>query len=331
MAIDLELRRTGIGASEIAAVLDLSPYADPFSVYISKVDPLPQNPNAVQRRGKYFERGVVDWYSDLTGRKTEWFDRTIVSPVNPWMLASPDAWIIEAEKRVAECQAKTVNWRNIDEYGEQGGDDVPTHVGIQCQWTMSVADTPYAAVAALCGMDDLRIYQIWRDQEIEAVLLEEGDKFWRHHVLARNPPRIGYSATATEWLKRRFPRNVEPLRCATNEEHAVLELMRDVDLRHKKLTDHQTSLENEIKLFIGAGEGVLDGPAKVTYRMCKDTLGTDWEAVARETIELLAATRVQDLARVPEMIAEIKREMVGKHCVTLKEGSRRLVKIWRKK
>lgn len=330
MAIDLELRKTGIGASEVAAVLGLNPWQTPFDVYARKLDLIEQPKSTVaQRRGKYFERGVVDWYSDLTGITTEWFDKTIVHPSRRFQLASPDAWIIENGLRVAEVQAKTVNWRSVDEYGASGTDDLPVYVTLQCQWTMSAASTGYGDVAALCGMDELRTYRVHRDPEIECVLLEEVERFWKDHVLARVPPAIGASALATEYLKQKFPRNIEPLRVTTDAEHLLIQQLKTADEEWDVVNKNCIALENAIKLAIGNAEGLLDGKNKVTYRRSKDQLGTDWEAIAIDMMREVAERSVP-ADRVPEVFASIKREQIGKHGITLKEGSRRLLKTWGK-
>ena len=293
--IDHELRRTGIGASEVAAVIGMSPYQTPFDLYVRKLGLVDeQRATAVQRRGKYFERGVIDWYADLTGRQTEWFDKTIVHPTRRWQMASPDAWLIEDGRRVAEVQAKTVNWRNVEEYGESGTDDVPPHCLIQSIWTMSTADTRYGELAALCGMDELRTYRIHRDADIEAVLLEEVERFWKDHIIARVPPDIGHASLANAYLKKKFPAATQDLRVANAEQSALLADLKRLDEEWDRVNNLAIAAENRIKLSIGNGEGLLDGPAKITWRKNKDTIHPNWEQIARQ----LAVQHSENLAQL---------------------------------
>jgi predicted phage-related endonuclease len=328
--IDIERRRLGLGASEIASVLNLNPYSDPFAVYISKVDPIIQKPTVAQRRGHFLERGVAQWFAEDTGKEVEWFDQMEFHQQYPWMFASPDAWIIEAGVRVAELQIKTVGFRNVDDYGD-GPDEVPIYTAVQCHWTMAVTDKPYCIVAALVGLDDLRTYQIWRDKEIERVLIEEGDRFWHQVVLARKPPPIGCSPSAAAYLKQKYPRNITPLRVATPEESILLRELKMAKEIEAKAIINCTAAENRVKLAIQDGEGLLDGKTKVTLRKSKDTTGVDWERATQSVMEDIAKALALPLDQRPEFYAKMKRQLISQHCVTVKEGGRVLKCTWGKK
>lgn len=327
MSIDHAFRKTGVGASECAALFDLHPYQTAFDVWVKKVYDLEEPPaTAIQMRGRRYEPIILQWYREVSGRTVEWFDTGIRSPKYSWMIATPDAWIMENGIREAEMQAKSVNYRSLDGYGDPGTDAIPTHVAIQCAHTMAVADTDYTVVAALCGLDDFRLYTVRRDAEIEAAIVEECDKFWNNFVLSRVAPPIGASDATTNFLKQRFPLNLEQLRVATPEECAV---MNEVFATHDEFDDVKTRKEiadNRVKMCIANADGLLNGARKITWRKSKDSLDTDWQAAARELIERLAAEKCQEEnpAMIPYMIADLKREMVGKHCVVSQPGTRRL-------
>jgi putative phage-type endonuclease len=326
MSIDTEMRKTGIGASEIAAVLGLSPYQTAFDTWVRKSQRLKETPpTAIQRRGHYLERGIVEWAGDMLQRQVEWFDITIRHPEKSWMLATPDAWILENGLREAELQAKSVNWKNANEYGESGGDEVPVHVALQSAWTMAVADTQYTIVAALLGLDDLRIYTIRRDAEIEAAIIEAGQRFWEQHVVTGIAPEIGASQATTEYLRQKFPKQIMDIRTASDTERCVMD---NVFAAHEEFDTVKTRKEvadNQVKMAIGPADGLLDGARKITWRLCRDTLDTDWSAAARELIERIAVKECgEDSPNLPSMIADLKREMTGKHCIVTKPGTRRL-------
>ena len=328
-----EIRATGIGGSEVAAICGLDPNRDQFSVYAEKLGLVKrQKPNGRMRWGRLLEQAIVNGYTEETGWATEWCDITHRNRDRPWQLCTPDAYVWTRDKVSGEPEggvdAKNVDFGRVHLWGERGTDDVPITIGLQLQWYCSGENLPWWDASALFGGNDLRIYRVHRDREIEAVILEETEKFWRHHVVARVAPPIGFTQTASEYLKQRFPKNTEPLRVATEAEHALLRQLKQIDEEVKEKTRDQTAIENAVKLAIGNSEGVLDGLSKVTYRKCKDTLVTDWEAAARDLIREVAERSVP-ADRVPDMIAQIRREQIGKHCVVAKEGSRRLVKVWK--
>lgn len=314
MAINQELRSLGVGGSEVAAVLGLDPRRDAFAVYAAKVGLLkPTAPNPRMRRGKYFERGVIDWYSDITGQPTHWFDQTVQNPQRSWQVVSPDAWVLgispDAPPRIGGCDAKTVAFDQRESWGETGTDIVPVPVNLQCQWTLSTVDLPWWDVAALVGLDELRIYRIHRSPEVEAILLDEVETFWTKHVLARVPPPPGPSPATTEALKQMFPKHVENIRCASAEEMPLVEALRTAKCAAKVAEKALAQAENQIKLAIGDAEGLLAGAEKITWKKDADSVGPDWKAVA--------AALCENEARLAELAAA--------HQIVTRQGARKLL------
>lgn len=332
MALDLQLRSNGIGGSEIAAILGMDANRDPFSVYCDKLGLLEKSqPNTRMRWGKLLERAIVQGYSEQSGIATEWCDATIQRPDRHWHLYTPDAFAVGVDgdltRRIGGVDAKNVSFDRVDLWGDPGSDDVPANILLQLQWYCSGADLPWWDAAALFGGNDLRIYRVHRDAEIESAILESAEQFWKMHVLARIPPDIGRTQAASEYLKKRFPKNVEPLRTATDEERELLAAVKSADERWTEINALCETLDNRLKLSIGAGEGLLDGPARVTYRLSADSRGVDWESAAREAIDLLARLTYQggDIER--EHQATLRR-FISDHTKVLAAGSRRLNKNW---
>ena len=192
--INVELRAQGIGGSDVAAIVGLDPRRDAFAVYADKLGLVERSePNARMKWGKRLERVIVDAYSEETGRSTIWIDETRRNPAREWQVYTPDAMCTAMLRGI---DAKNVSFDQAAKWGEIGSDLVPDSIALQCQWYCSSADIPVWDVAALFGGNDLRIYTVNRDPEIEAALLEEAENFWKNHGLARVPPPIGSSATA---------------------------------------------------------------------------------------------------------------------------------------
>ncbi len=311
MAIDHELRGTLIGASEVSQILGLSPWGDAFDVYIRKIDPQPESkPKPWLKRGRYFERGIVEWYGDETGVRTEWSDTTIRHASRDFQGCTPDAFVLdEVGLHVGGCDAKSVNWTHRDEFGESGTDLVPVYYAVQNHWTMSTIDKPWWDIAAAMSLDELRIYRIHRDADIESVLLEEVEHFWKRNILERIPPPIGATQSATDYLKRRFPRNVEVLRTATADEHELLVKLKNVGERWDAVNKECTAVENAVKLAIADSEGLIDGEAKVTWKKDRDSTGTDYEAVAKslhtEAIRLGSQIELSDLMKDHQIVTRV--------------------------
>ena len=322
------IRKTGIGGSEVAAIVGLDPNRDKFSVYAEKLGLIDRmKPTGRMRWGKLLERAIVSGYSEDTGLATEWCDETHRNAARPWQLSTPDAYVFVDRDTRCGVDAKNISHDQAWRWGDPGTDDVPTTIALQLQWYCSAEETPWWDAAALFGGHDLRIYRIWRDADIESVILEEVESFWRNHVEARVQPALGFSQAAADYLKQRFPKSITPLRVATVDERELISQVKAADRELAEIEKDHTALENALKLAIGDAEGIIDGKDKITYRRCRDTLGTDWAAVAEDLIREVAE-RTVEAARVPELMARIRREQIGKHGITLKEGSRRLNKSW---
>lgn len=90
----LAWRRGGIGATDIAAILGVSTWASPWSVWAEKVglirttdDNDDDDPREFGRRA---ETMLAPWYEDYTGRKVIATQLAVTHPTKPWAKATPD-------------------------------------------------------------------------------------------------------------------------------------------------------------------------------------------------------------------------------------------------
>jgi predicted phage-related endonuclease len=267
--IDHALRLTGVGASEVGAICGIDPRRSAFDVYASKVGLLKRgDPTGRMKMGKRLERVIAEMYGEDTGRPVQWFDETMVNRSRPWQLCSPDAFIVkpggvvtkneEWPKDQAEfgLDCKNSAADQWDHWGESGTDLVPDTIAVQCQWSCSVTDLPEWHVAALIGGFDLRVYRIVRDPAIEEMLIEQVDLFWRNSVLARVPPPIESTDAAREYLRQRYPRNVEVMRPADETEHALITEWRQVKEEFDRAEKRKEQLQLQICDRIGSSDGL---------------------------------------------------------------------------
>lgn len=288
--IDQEIRSKGVGGSEVAAICGMDERRDAFAVYADKLG-LVERPEPTKRMrwGKLLERAIIDGYGEETGLTTCWADKTMANSERHWQVYTPDAFVwnendtsFSEASRIGGVDAKNVSFDQMSKWGERGTDIVPDSIALQCQWYCSAADLPFWDVAALFGGNDLRIYRIYRDPEVEAIILDAAESFWTNHVIARVPPIIGCSQTAKDYLKQRFPTSTQDMRHA---DFAELELLARLKQAKEDFDDAETvkeTLENEVKLRIGETDGLLlPGKGKVTWLKNKDTMGTDWETLGK--------------------------------------------------
>lgn len=113
-------RKKGIGGSDCAAILGISPWRTALDVYNDKISPdVSDEPNEDMKRGIRAERYVLEEYVERTGEVVETNIPTIINQRYPFMRANIDGRI-RGENVIIEAKstkAPMSSWENgIPEY-----------------------------------------------------------------------------------------------------------------------------------------------------------------------------------------------------------------------
>jgi putative phage-type endonuclease len=179
-------RRLTLGASEIPAVLGLSPYATPLDVYRAKfgadraIDP------ELAFIGHAEEVVIGKWlrafHPELGVIRRGFMAR---STTHPFLHASFDRFVVRA-RRWRPVQMKTAH-----QYASDAWDDeqVPLAVQAQIQAELLVHGTARGYAVAFIGGRRFQLVPVDRDEEfLRDVLIPQAERFWTEHVLAEVPP-----------------------------------------------------------------------------------------------------------------------------------------------
>jgi putative phage-type endonuclease len=211
-------RRQGIGASEVAAVMGISPWESPFSLYWRKVNGWEYEPSAEMEWGNRLEDAIAAKFQDGHPDEILTPGQLVVGP-EPWILATPDrvvsglvpeelrCWRVPDEAPPATydhavLELKTAH--SADGWGEPFSDDVPVHYRAQVQWQMLCVDVVYATIAVLIGGSDYREYTVLRDDRDLRVMVEHGRRFMAR-IANGDPPPIDDHAATLATVKRLHP------------------------------------------------------------------------------------------------------------------------------
>lgn len=261
------IRSQGVGASEVAAICGLSPWAGPLDIFLRKTGQSTETPDTEdQAFGRAAEAMARDLYVHQTGR-TVTIPGTIVHPTLPLVRATPD-WIADG---VTTCQAKAP--RHWAGWGESGTHDFPELHWIQVTWEMWAAGADNAdLVAYLGGERSVRIYpNIPFDLSFAESLYEKVAKFWRDHVMTGIPPKVDGSRAAGEYIRERFPREKHGTYIVDDSPEMVQLVMAYDAVREsaKQETARQAELRNQICARIGDASGVEGKWGKVSFKSSK--------------------------------------------------------------
>lgn len=198
-------RKSGIGGSDIAALLGLSPYRTQLQLWLDKTGRAEEAHDAetIERMywGTVLEDAVARRYSEETETRVQRINGLLRHPDVPCAVASIDRAVISGNSRarfedgrvkgaikVLECKTAHALARNGANWGAPGTDEVPESYWLQCQWYLGITALPVADLAVLFGGQKFATYTISADADLFAGLLDEAGAWWQRHVVADIPP-----------------------------------------------------------------------------------------------------------------------------------------------
>jgi putative phage-type endonuclease len=315
-------RLTGIGGSDLAAILGLSKWRSPYQVWLEKTGRSQPNESSLPMRwGTYAEEFVAREYADRTGRGVQRYNAMLRHPEAP-LIGHIDRLVIpEGAKTAAhkgqirtsiglECKTVSAFAAGRDsEWGPEGTDQTPGQYLVQCAAYLALTGCQHWDLAALIGNHDFRIYHFHRDHDLEGYLLEESSRWWRDHVIADVPPDPVSEAEARE----RWPRHADG-----KVIHATLDLrqrLRQLAVIRRSmriLEADEKAVKDEIYPALADAELVIDNGEEVaTYRANKDSQKIDYQAL---TVDLLTG---MDPAEQARLMAEHTRIIPGARVLRL--------------
>ncbi len=257
----LRARRTGIGGSDVAAICGLSRWRQPLDVWLQKLDLLPPTEESeAMRWGHALEEPI----RKEVARRLDLMvvpDHALYRATAPtWALASPDAIVGDY---VGVGEWKLVGARQVGTW-EEGP---PLEAELQARWYMLVLGYGVAWIAGLLGGTELAIHQVERDAEVEGLLLERAEAFWRL-VVDRTPPVVVGTQEERDALREAFPALEGEAPVPLDEEAQRWLLRRAMAiLDRREAEQRQLQAENEIRLALqGARAGSIDGRVVIELR-----------------------------------------------------------------
>ncbi len=326
----IALRRTGITATDAAAILGVHPHRRPIDVWLDKRGESACEESPRMRWGTLLEPVVLQ---DWCHRHEAWavpgssLGTWVGDGDQAWMVATPDAVVVvdrspgavrAGPARLLEIKTHSAYARAGADYGTEDG-DLPAYVEAQVRWQMAaavVAPSPLPAasltgdlsldVAHVCALiDGLPVdVTIERDAAIEDEMRRRCKEWYeRHHPLAGGEaPDPDGSEAYDGWLRGR-PATQPPRPATAGERELVTEI--------RRLSAAATSLEQRIALArqrlalsIGEAHGIQIGvrangkPEIVHYGPRKGSPA--WKAIAEQLAEVVWATPADHLPAVIE-------------------------------
>jgi len=262
------IRRSGLGATDAAVVMGLSPYKTRYELWLEKTGRKEEeailNDSRLRLRHAH-EETIAREYAEQKNVKLKRVNQTIYHEELPFMLCHLDRVVI-GQKKIIECKSSSGFLRPV--WGESGSDNAPIHYILQVQHQLACSGYDDADIAALIDIDDYRIYPMPRNAKIIAKIESECERFWHQHVLADVPPEPTNRAD----LKLMYPINNGKFIEAGAKELRHIEHIKSLKEEIKTLETDKEETEKFLIEFIADNDGLIDidGKTIVTFQANKN-------------------------------------------------------------
>lgn len=295
----LELRTQAgrIGGSDVGAVCGVSPWQSPYGLWVERTEGLRDDAmSEAAAWGVRLEDTVAQAFAEETGVHVHRWPYLVVSREHPFMAANLDrvASVDDVLDEVALTNAaggvevKTVGRNALARWtDDEGNDTVPEEYQLQVQHYVAVTGLERFWLPALIAGQELRVFELPRDDAVIDMLVEiEGD-FHERLVTGTPPPIDAHRATAQALAKRFAKAEVE--RVEVPEEVASWWAERQrLKAQVKELEAELALVENALKAAVGDAElAVVNGAPLYAWRRF-ERRGIDLDRLRSEHPELAA-------------------------------------------
>lgn len=269
----LEKRAMGIGGSDAASVVGVSPWRSNVQLYLEKRGMAkPVDESEPMYWGTAIEPAIRQRYCDTTRREVTTPAGILVHPVHQWMLATIDG--ITDSGRLLEIKTA----RTADNWGPDGSSEIPVYYLTQIQHYFAVTGLEVCDVAVLIGGQDYRQYEITRDDEIVSQLVEAESEFWQN-VINGIEPEIKTIEDAKAMYRKALPKVVQ---CG-REIGATVSYLSQLNEQIKSLEKERDNITATIMAFMGEADTLSEGSKVLaTWKQAKGRTTLDGERLKTE-------------------------------------------------
>lgn len=276
----LAIRHGYIGGSDAGAIIGMNPYNSAFAVWAEKTGKTePFGGNIATRTGTMLEDLVAKLFMEETGKTVRRLNYTLVNEAYPFACANLDREII-GEDAFLECKT-TNNFVNIRQFRTG---EFPDIYYSQVVHYMAVTGAKKAYLAVLSECRDFRIFELERDEDEIAALMNAERDFWNNYVLTgKTPPTDGHSATSGT-IREMFPADDGDTADLTDLAEA-LEQRKTINEQIKSLKSQVDAIDNSIKAAMGEASKGACGRFSVSWKL-QNTSALDREKIKADFPEI---------------------------------------------
>lgn len=252
----LAARMTGIGASDMPAILGKNRYLSELELFLTKTGQIAADDEDSEAAewGRELEGKILDGFGRRTGRTVTRAGALLRSTAHPWALATLDAW----QAVPGRARAVPVECKLTGSFARDWETGVPEYFMPQVQQQMLVTGADMASFAVLCNGTRLVYADVERNENMIAEIVEAGERFWAAVQGAADAPLPDGSKSAG-WALKQLYKSTDPDDIALLDWDTVQlsERYDELVLRSKELEAEQDRIEQAIQQRMGGCEVAL--------------------------------------------------------------------------
>ncbi|WP_291163394.1 YqaJ viral recombinase family protein [Gemmatimonas sp. UBA7669] len=312
-AAQLAERRTGLGASEVAAVLGLDRYKSPLDVWAEKtgrVVPESSGDSGPALMGQLLEPIVAtlaqrEYQKQDVGlevltvkeavKRLPWLAVKRRTPSGStfigredWQRASPDRFVLRQSAADYDIQSfsdlfllecKTKSWKTFRDFGLPGSDQVPYAILCQAIWQADVLELERVDVGVLVDGRDYHPFTVKVEHALALDLYEQVHDWWHRYVVADVEPPVSRGSDV-QYLRSKFDQVRDELMPSDPDVEQAVAQLADARRAAKDAEAAEELAKAHVMRLMGDYKAVHTPYGKVSFGLVKGAARTDWKAVA---------------------------------------------------
>lgn len=277
----------GLGASQVAAALGLSPWKAPIVLWQEMCGLIPPSQAGEPAEwGTKLEPLIRAEFVERHGVDVEVPRESMFHPEVPWARCTPDGYILKAQaddevgplhlRRVSLLECKAPGLRQADAWID--GTTIPDYYVCQAVWSMWITGLRRVDFAVLLGGQRYFEIPLHHDAELEADIVTSATEFWGH-VQSQSPPRVDGTDSHAQYLKLKLAKASATVP-ATPEIDRLVSSWREDECEMKRIKTRVSMTKNLVldRMVQQNAQRVMttNGPIAMTAPGSE----RDWEALA---------------------------------------------------
>lgn len=307
----LEWRRHGLGGSDIGAILGLSKWGSPYTVWASKCIADHQSERTERQQiGIDLEVAIAAMFTRHTGLQVAGEQLMCEHPVDGWRRCTVDGFAFDGPDHALDLALGPVQMKSDGAFGWPEGP--PASYVAQVRWEMGVTGHDRGWLAVLFAGFRFEAFEILQDAAELAYMVDQAAELWHGHCVTGIPPAVDGSDATTDLIRSMFPDTqdggtVEVDARLVEEWVALRDERLDQEAVVKELKERQQAIENELRLALGDAEvATVDGLAALTCRtQTRTTVNAD--LLRADYPEAFEATRRETSTRIMRPASKAKQ------------------------